>query len=159
MRRCVYILSPPGACMRALHGHWLHSPERFPFTMKRQLPVKSSLDSFSSSPTTAVVDSSSQESPPWAHTLYPSQPQNSKRSCKTSRSKGPNICSDDGRDLCRLSRKKRVPSAWWLSNTKTSSGKCIVTDGSSKCWFKQLLKTSVLYIKMCCWLNVLCMWP
>lgn len=35
-----------------------------PFTVKRQLPVKSSLDSFSSSPTTAAVDSSAQESPP-----------------------------------------------------------------------------------------------
>lgn len=36
---CVFSF-PPGACVRALHGHWLHSPERFPFTMKRQLPVK-----------------------------------------------------------------------------------------------------------------------
>lgn len=45
-----------------------------PFTLKRQLTVKSSLDSFSSSPTTAVVDSNTQESPPWVNTLLTIQP-------------------------------------------------------------------------------------
>lgn len=50
-----------------------------PFTVKRQMPVKSPLDSFSSSPTTAAVDSSAQESPPWVHTLLnqPTAHQNS----------------------------------------------------------------------------------
>ena len=83
-----------------------------PFTVKRQLPVKkkkkrSSLDSFSSSPTAAAVDSSAQESPPWSS--HPFQPANrtpeptlrasKKGSCKTSRSAGLNICSGKGRDL------------------------------------------------------------
>lgn len=79
-----------------------------PFTVKRQLLVKSSLDSFSSSPTTAAIDSSTQESSPWVHTLFnqPTTHQNplwvSKRSCKTSRSTGLNICPGNEQDLVKM---------------------------------------------------------
>lgn len=72
---------------------------------------KSSLDSFSSSPTTAAVDSSAQESPPRVHTLFnqPTALQNPLwvRSCKTSRSKGLNICSGNRWDLVKMQ-----PSSW-----------------------------------------------
>lgn len=125
-----------------------------PFTVKRQLPVekKSSLDSFSSSPTAAAVDSSAQESPPWSsHPFQPANrtPEPTLRAsrevlqdlevCRTkhllwqrTRFSQPTYRPEEAGGLQQRGANLH-PELWWLICLTINSSKRYFTDRARKC--------------------------